>query len=129
MIIKIILPIYIKHRKKNVLVGMNVFRNLHYTTKNKWKRAYHDMVIAQLKPLHQINFDGEISCSHKLYYKNSNCDMNNICSLVDKFTMDALQEFGVIKNDNVTRYNSYKATVTGQDKSNPRVEIRIKIPN
>lgn len=127
MLIKITLPIYTKFKKKDTLVGMNIVRNLHYTTKNKWKQNYHKLVWEQLKPFQKLNFDGYVRCEHKLYYKNANCDMNNVCSMIDKYTMDAIQEYGIIKNDNVLRYNQYEVTVGGKDIVNPRVEVFIFI--
>jgi hypothetical protein len=39
--------------------------------------------------------------------------------------MDALQESGVIDNDNVQHYLYSSWEVVGQDKNNPRIEVAI----
>ena len=60
-----------------------------------------------------------------MYYKNPNCDGANIISLIEKFTLDALQENGVIVNDTVKNHKGTMWEVIGQDKENPRCEIKI----
>lgn len=107
---------------KRILVGMNWYRNAHYIMQNKVKNHYHVLIKEQLtdakfkKPL----------LTYVLYYKNASCDMMNIISCCDKFLMDALQNNGVIENDNVKYYRSCLACVAEQDKKNPRIEVCVK---
>ena len=39
--------------------------------------------------------------------------------------MDALQEYGIIQQDNVQCYIKSSWEVGGQDKENPRIEVKI----
>ncbi len=61
----------------------------------------------------------------KLYYKNPNSDGSNIVAMMEKFTLDALQEHGITTNDTVNYHVGTTWEVVGQDKLNPRVDIEI----
>ena len=63
--------------------------------------------------------------SYTLYPSNSNCDLMNVVSVIDKFLNDALQDCGVVVNDNIKFYKGMTATVKEIDKDNPRIEIKI----
>jgi len=123
-LVKITLPIYFTKKGKQVLLGMNVYRNMHYRAKNALKQRYHAMVFEQLSGEEKL-FDGKYRCVFTLYYKNSRCDLSNVCSIIDKFALDALVLSGVVKDDNVKKYIRSTYTVGAQDKENPRVEILV----
>ena len=61
-----------------------------------------------------------------LYPSNANCDLMNVVSVIDKFLNDALQDCGVVVNDNIKFYKSMTAGVKEIDKINPRIEIIIE---
>ena len=63
--------------------------------------------------------------SYMLYPSNSNCDLMNVVSVIDKFLNDALQDCGVVVNDNIKFYKHMIATVEEVDRYNPRIEIKI----
>ena len=54
--------------------------------------------------------------SYMLYPSNSNCDLMNVVSVIDKFLNDALQDSGVVINDNIKFYKHMIATVKEIDK-------------
>ena len=64
--------------------------------------------------------------SYMLYPSNSSCDLMNVVSVIDKFLNDALQDCGVIVNDNIKFYKHMIATVKEVDKLNPRIEIIVE---
>ncbi len=124
----LILPIYYTEEFKTKadkvwLVGENAFRNWHYQLKNKVKQHYHELVFAQCSSLSQV--PGKFKLNIKLYYKNPTCDASNIVSKMEKFALDALQDAGIIHNDNVNYHISTTWEVAGKDTTNPRVEISI----
>lgn len=131
--IKLELPIYQqittgrgdKKRNKNILMSMNNYRNWHYQTENKMKHKYHDLVKIRLEHV-KTNLTGFIKVSYNLYYKNSQSDLMNVISIIDKYLMDALQELSIIENDNVKNYVECVIKVAGEDKENPRVEIIVE---
>ena len=127
--LKITLPIYwtdVKKTKPSTthLVGENFFRNAHYHVKNKLKKDYHELVANQLKgqPIETLS---QFTVKYTLYYKNPSSDPSNIVSKIEKFTLDALQELGVLKEDNVLHHLGSSFVIGGCDKQSPRVEVEI----
>ena len=122
------LPIYytfVKKTKKDnkVLVGMNWYRNAHFRNSNQIKKFYHELIF--LKVLKSQRIKGSYQVEYLLYPSNANCDLMNVVSVIDKFLNDALQDCGVVINDNIKFYKSMTATVKEIDKDNPRIEIKI----
>lgn len=121
------LPIYwTQHFKtkndKTVLVGMNWYRNAHYHSQNAMKKDFHELVHKQVK---NVKYEDKFKLDLSIYYKNPNCDGANIAALIEKFTLDALQDSQVIVNDNVNYHMGSSWRVVDQDKDNPRCLIKI----
>lgn len=121
------LPIYWTDTKKSSstthLVGMNFYRNCHFHIKAKIKRDFHELVLNQSFSL--IKIPAQFKVHYDLFYKSPVCDGSNIISLIEKFFLDALQEAGVITNDNVNFHVGSSWSIHSQDKLNPRVEITL----
>lgn len=124
MSIKIELPIYHNVKGENKLIGMNWYRNVHYHIETPVKRYYHQLIISMLKRP-RIKLKGKIKVKYSLYYKNVASDLMNIVSVLDKYLMDALQEAGIIENDNVEHYTNNEIEVIGKDEENPRLICEI----
>lgn len=121
------LPIYyvqeFKTKKnKTWLVGDNAYRNWHYFLKNNVKQHYHELVKNQVTDTKIL---GQYKLQIDLYIKNTNCDGSNIASRIEKFSLDALQECGVVVNDNSKYHLSTTWTLKGVDKENPRAEVQV----
>lgn len=121
-------PIYwTKHFKtkpsKTVLVGMNYYRNAHHFDQNNLKKYFHDLIGEQIQTSKPITSPFEVSIS--LYYKNTNCDPSNIISLIEKFSLDALQEYNIISNDTVLHHKGTQWSVVEQNKENPRCIVSV----
>ena len=122
------LPIYYTFTKKTkkdtkILVGMNWYRNAHFRNSNQIKKFYHELIF--LKVLKSQRIKGSYQVEYLLYPSNANCDLMNVVSVIDKFLNDALQDCGVVVNDNIKFYKSMTAGVKKIDKYNPRIEIKI----
>ena len=123
------LPIYytfVKKTKKvnKVLVGMNWYRNAHFRSSNQVKQHYHKLIYSKIKQDQKIK--GKYMLTYLLYPSNINSDLMNVVSVIDKFLNDALQDCGVVVNDNIKFYKHMIATVKEIDKINPRIEIIIE---
>jgi len=116
------LPVYYKAGSKSILVGLNKYERMHYQPRNKMKQYYYALIG---KNLTKLPIKGKVKTEYTYYYKNSQSDAPNVVAVIDKMFMDALQEYGVIKQDNVTNYIGSTWSVGGQDKLNPRIEVRV----
>lgn len=122
---KITLPIYYtfkyKTKKdKNVLVGLNAYRNWHHNVSNTVKHHYHDLV----KNLVGGNKFNRIFIKYWVYVSRKNTDGHNIRAVIEKFFVDGLVECGAIKDDSID-YLIGDSSIYLQDKENPRIEIEI----
>lgn len=113
---------------KNLLVNMNWYRNAHHIEQNDIKKIYFDLIEQQFrdKLVNRILVDIKYEVNYKLYYNNNSCDMPNITAMMSKFVNDAVQELGLVKNDNVKYLLREVHEVGGQDRLDPRCEIIIK---
>jgi len=121
-VINLTLPIYFGVRKKYML-GLNWYGTAHYRARNKVKQDFHKMIDKNLSEDYKLK--SPIKTSYRLYYKNKLSDAGNIVSVIDKFLLDALQETGIIVNDNVQHYIESTWEVIEQDRINPRIEVEI----
>lgn len=117
-------PIYIEG-KKTTLLGLNFYRNAHYHVNNKVKINFERLIAEKIKDKINETYFKEYMIHYELYYKNSQCDLMNVVSVIDKFVQDSLQELGIVENDNVKYCKEVVASVGGQDKENPRVRVII----
>ena len=122
--IKLELPIYYSYGDKTVLVNLNWSRNAHYHILNKAKKHYHKLVADRLKEFEPIA--GQYRVSYVYYYKNKASDGGNVAAQIEKYILDALQEMGLVENDNVTFHIGSRWDIGGLDKENPRMEITIR---
>ena len=120
--LNITLPIYFGVRKK-YMIGMNWYSTAHYRARNKVKQEFHKMVG---KVVSNNKIKSPFKTHYKLYYKNRICDACNIVAVIDKFLLDALQEYEVIDEDNVQHYLASSWEVVEQDKENPRIEVCVE---
>ena len=129
--ITLTLPIYhtFKYKTKKdkvALIGMNNYRSWNPFRANEVKQNYHKIVGEALKEFKVKKKWKKFKTEYKIYYKNKKSDGNNIVSVIDKYLLDALQEYGVIENDTNENYLGAKWDVIEQDTKNPRIIVTIK---
>jgi len=83
------------------------------------------MIAEQLKDV-VVNEIEQFTMEYSLYYKNPNSDPSNIVALIEKVSLDALQELGYVKNDNMKYHCGSNWRVIQVDKERPRCEIELK---
>jgi len=131
MLIEFNMPVYFiqvfKQKKdKKHFVGMNWYRNAHFSIQNLVKTHYHQLVknlIADKIPLEPLL---SYKVTYIYYYKNRLTDLSNVCSLTSKFVNDAFQELGFVIDDNVQYLKQETFIVGGLDSINPRVEVKLE---
>jgi len=119
------LPLWVQTSASNIFIlNLNNYRNAHYQILNKAKIAFKEEIQDQLNKI-----DQKFKYFKLIYtlYKGDkrSCDVNNICSVVDKFFCDCLTEAKIIKDDNYKYLTESSFKWGGIDETNPRVEVQI----
>ena len=124
MELKFTVPIYYLNKFKtkpdeNLLIWMNWYRNVHYTTNNKIKQHY-----KTLCPISNKKFD-KATVHYDVYLKDMRTDGPNVRSVIEKYVLDWLISRWIIKDDNlnIIIWDSARYYL---DKENPRCEITLK---
>ena len=129
MIHIIISPLFVmlprKTKKaKRVSLNMNTYRNLHHRTSNDAKKAYTKLVSEQLI---NLEIQTPVEITYKVYKgSNRRLDKMNVISVVSKFLLDAITEYGCWEDDNDIYVKTETILPTELDRVNPRVEVIIK---
>jgi len=124
----IISPLYVivprKTKSIKVLLNLNVYRNLHYRTSNDAKIVYKGLFKDVLS---HKKFSTPVEITYKIFKGSKRkLDKMNIISIVSKFLLDAITEYGCWEDDNDDYIKTETILPTEIDKNNPRVEITIK---
>jgi hypothetical protein len=109
---------------KVFILNLNNYRNAHHFTLNKAKKLFNDEVEPLLQGINKRFKKFELVYT---VYKNDErkCDVNNICSIVDKFFCDVLVEKKIIVDDDYKHLPQSTFKWGGVDAENPRVEVEI----
>lgn len=121
-------PVYwtnVKKTKKSTthLLSMNFYRNAHHSVNHKMKQDIEAIVHKQIP---NVKITGKYRVSYIYHYKNASSDLMNVVALISKFVNDALQQTGVVQDDNVRNLVAEYAVVGEYDKHNPRCEVYIE---
>ena len=109
---------------KRVSLNMNTYRNLHHRTSNDAKKAYTKLISEQLIGL---DIQTPVEITYKVYKaSNRRLDKMNVISVVSKFLLDAITEYGCWEDDNDIYVKTETILPTELDRVNPRVEVIIK---
>jgi hypothetical protein len=131
---KLILPLsVVLHRKtkpdKIWILNLNRYRNENPFTLNAAKVAWTEVVRAALAQSRNDLVGQSPLFFQYTIFPNSNrkFDLGNVCSIIQKFTDDALITFGIIKDDSYKEISKITYLFGGVDKENPRAELFISI--
>jgi hypothetical protein len=133
VIVEFNIPVYFiqefkRKQPKTHFVGMNWYRNAHFSVQSLLKSHYHNLIAKLLEPQPmptQCPLLG-YKMSYTYYYKNIQSDLGNVCALASKISNDALQELGYVVDDNVQHLQEEHYYVGGRDSSNPRVHVVLE---
>ena len=112
-------------KKKNFILNQNNYRNAHFRVLSKAKENYKNHIFSLR--LEKKQYQNSIRC-HYIYYSKSNrtYDSMNLASIIDKFLMDALIEYGLLKDDNYKLVLFPTFIHGGIDNNYPRCEVYIE---
>jgi hypothetical protein len=108
---------------KYFALNLNQYRNTHFHVLNKAKVVFKELIsddVIKLPEMHKIRLE------LTLYPKTKRlCDLDNVLSIVAKFTQDVLVTLGKIPDDDYTCIPEIVFKFGIVDKYDPRVEIKI----
>ena len=102
-------------------LNLNWYRNAHFHKLNKAKKAYKAIMKESIIAL--PGYD-KVTIHYK-YYLRQKCDMGNVHSIVEKFFLDALVEFGKLPDDNCEIVSSDSKEFAGYNREDPHCVIEI----
>ena len=122
---KIDLPLEVYYsKKKKFILNLNNYRNAHYRVLSISKSLYSDNLVPRLKDFDR--FTEPVSLTYTYYARsNRRLDISNPCSIIDKFTCDALVKAEILEDDSFKQIKEVVYKFGGVEKDNPRCELVI----
>ena len=122
---KIDLPLEVYYTKnKKFILNLNNYRNAHYRTLASAKKIYADNLVDRIS---HPKYEEPVVLIYTYYAKSKRrLDVSNPCSIIDKFTCDALVKAKIIEDDSFKQIKKVSYVFGGVDKHNPRCELTIK---
>lgn len=118
------LPYFITLGKKRHSCNLNQYRQSHYRVTNALKKEFKEIIMDNVIDLPVMT---KIKVHYIIHYESARkFDIDNIISVVSKFSLDALTELGRIPDDNFDHVVQITGTVGEINKANPHIEMRIK---
>ena len=124
---KIDLPLEVYYTKnKKFILNLNNYRNAHYRVLASAKKIYAENLVDRISyPM----YEEPVVLTYTYYAKTKRrLDVSNPCSIIDKFTCDALVKANVLKDDSFKQIKEVIYKFGGIDKDNPRCELVIAVP-
>tara|TARA_R110000822_G_scaffold14172_6_gene50110 strand:+ start:1146 stop:1547 length:402 start_codon:yes stop_codon:yes gene_type:complete len=110
--------------KKKYYLNLNGYRNWHFQLNNQLKKMFKIVVAEDIRKLSRV--DNVCKVTYTIYYPTKRAfDIDNIGSVITKFTHDALVEFEILEDDNYNFVNEISYKFGGVDKDNPRCDVVI----
>jgi len=122
---KIDLPLEVYYTKnKKFILNLNNYRNAHYRILSNAKKIYADNLVNRIS---YPKYEEPVVLTYTYYAKSKRrLDVSNPCSIIDKFTCDALVKAEVLEDDSSKQIKKVIYKYGGIDKENPRCELVIK---
>ena len=122
---KIDLPLEVYYsKKKKFILNLNNYRNAHYRVLSISKSLYSENLVPRLKGFDR--FTEPVSLTYTYYARsNRRLDISNPCSIIDKFTCDALVKAEILEDDSFKQIKEVVYKFGGVEKDNPRCELVI----
>lgn len=105
-------------------LNLNQYRNTHFHVLNKSKVTFKELIVNQVRILPKLT---RIKLTLTLFPKTRRlCDLDNILSIVTKYTQDVLVTEGKLLDDDYLNIPEITFRFGKVDKLNPRVVIEIE---
>lgn len=113
------------NKKKMHYLNLNGYRNWQFQLNNQLKKLFKITVAEDIRNLKPVG--GPVRITYSIFYPTKRAfDVDNIGTVISKFTMDALVEFEILVDDNYNYVPEIKFEYGGIDKDNPRCDVKIE---
>lgn len=113
-------------KNKDFALNLNQYRNAHFHTLNKAKVDFTELALDLIKKA-GIPKLAQATLEYIVYPgTRQRLDVNNVCSIVDKFFSDALVEAKVLDDDNYQFLADSRFRFGCIDRDNPRVDVIVR---
>lgn len=113
------------NKKKTYYLNLNGYRNWQFQLSNQLKKLFKITVAEDIRKLNPV--EGVCKVTYTIYYPTKRAfDVDNIGSVITKFTHDALVEFEILEDDNYHFVQEIVFKFGGVDKENPRCDVVIE---
>ncbi len=121
---KIDLPLEVYYSKnKKFILNLNNYRNAHYRVLSNSKKIYSENLVSRIS---HPTYQEPVRLTYTYYAKsNRRLDVSNPCSIIDKFTCDALVKAEVLVDDSFEQIKEVIYKFGGVEKDNPRCVLVI----
>lgn len=111
-------------KKKNFFLNLNSYNRWHFQEKNQLKKLFKITILKDVRELKPIE---KCEITFKIFYPTKRLfDLDNVGSVLSKFTHDVLTEAEIIPDDNYQVVSKLTFEFGGIDAINPRAEVEIK---
>jgi Holliday junction resolvase RusA-like endonuclease len=112
-------------KKKMYYLNLNGYRNWQFQLNNQLKKTFKLEVGDTVRGLTPVT--GTCKVTYYIYYPTKRVfDIDNIGSVITKFTHDALVELGILEDDNYNYIHEIVFKFGGVDKENPRCDVILE---
>ena len=120
----VILPIKaLINKTKQESLNMGKYRNNHWAVNHNQKEHFHSIVGPLIKDKPKAD---KIWVWYDLFIPQARFpDLRNVTSVVDKYFLDTLQEYGIIPNDSVREVPLILDTFNAIDRNNGHVKAHV----
>jgi Holliday junction resolvase RusA-like endonuclease len=111
--------------KKTYYLNLNGYRNWQFQLSNQLKKLFKIKIASSIRELTPVT--GTCKVTYTIYYPTKRAfDIDNIGSVIMKFTQDALVELEILEDDNYNFIDEIVIKFGGIDKDNPRCEVLLE---
>lgn len=112
-------------KKKTHYLNLNGYRNWQFQLSNQLKKLFKITVAEDVRKLKPVG--GPVRITYSIFYPTKRAfDVDNVGTVISKFTMDALVEFNILEDDNYNHVPEIEFRFGGVDRENPRCVVRIE---
>lgn len=124
--VRFAIPLYTYIGSKRFSLNLNQYRNAHFRDLARAKKNIEGLVFLALRD-RGLKLEAPIKVTITLWKESKRLrDLSNVCSIADKFVLDAIVKCGIINDDDCETIPFVEYIYAGIDRENPRMDIKLE---